>query len=66
MAVTIAGLVFSAEAALLEYENKKRREENMIRREARLDLAKQGLIGTETEIARWKAQRQSQVEQQTE
>jgi hypothetical protein len=56
--VTIVGLVFGAERALFEHENKKRREENIIRREARLDLARKGLIGTETEIANWKAEKE--------
>ena len=35
----------------------KRKEENLIRREARMDLARQGLVGTETEIAKWRAAR---------
>ena len=56
--VTMVGLVFGAESALIEYENLKRREENNIRRQARLDLARRGLIGTETEIAQWKAERE--------
>ncbi|KAF8974388.1 hypothetical protein BDZ97DRAFT_1690147 [Flammula alnicola] len=55
---TIAGLVFGAERALVEHENRKRREENILRREARLDLARRGLIGTETEIANWKAEKE--------
>jgi hypothetical protein len=37
------------------HEAARRREENIIRREARLDLARKGLVGTETEIAKWKA-----------
>lgn len=49
--------MFSAESALIAHEAARRREENMIRREARLDLARQGLVGTETEIAKWKAVR---------
>ncbi|KAF8623432.1 hypothetical protein AX15_006374 [Amanita polypyramis BW_CC] len=54
---TIAGLTFGAESALLTHEAMKRREENLIRREARMDLAQQGLVATETEIAKWRAAR---------
>lgn len=50
--------MFGAERALFEHENRKRREENILRREARLDLARKGLIGTETEIANWKAEKE--------
>ena len=39
----------------MAHEAVRRREENIIRREARLDLARRGLIGTETEIAKWRA-----------
>lgn len=53
--MAISGLVISAERALIAFEATKRREENIIRREARLDLARQGLVGTETEIAKWRA-----------
>lgn len=60
LSVTITGLVFGAESALMEHENRRRREENILRREARLDLARRGLIGTETEIAKWKAARKAQ------
>ena len=58
--VVIAGLVFGAESALQRYENLRRREGNVIRREARLDLARRGLIATETEIANWKAEKERQ------
>ena len=61
-AVTIFGLVFGAESALIEHENIRRREENILRREARLDLARRGLVGTETEIANWKAEREKVLE----
>ena len=63
--VTMSGLVFGAESALIEHENRRRREENILRREARLDLARRGLVGTETEIARWKLDRQEQIRQQS-
>ncbi|KAF8665808.1 hypothetical protein AX16_000251 [Volvariella volvacea WC 439] len=55
------GLTFAAENALLAHEAQRRREENYIRREARLDLARQGLIGTETEIAKWRAERERKI-----
>lgn len=61
-AVTIFGLVFGAESALIEHENIRRREENILRREARLDLARKGLVGTETEIANWKATREQALD----
>ena len=46
---------------MIEHENKRRKEENILRREARLDLARRGLIGTETEIAKWKTARREQL-----
>ena len=52
--------MFGAESALQRYENLRRREGNVIRREARLDLARRGLIATETEIANWKAEKERQ------
>jgi hypothetical protein len=59
-AFAIAGLVFGAESALQRYENVRRREGNVIRREARIDLARRGLIATETEIANWQAEKERQ------
>ncbi|KAF8803709.1 hypothetical protein BYT27DRAFT_7195042 [Phlegmacium glaucopus] len=59
-AFTISGLVFGAESALKQHETVRRREENIIRREARLDLARRGLVATETEIANWKAEKERQ------
>jgi len=52
--VTIFGLVLGADNALLAYEAAQRHRENLIRREARIDLARQGILPTETEIANWK------------
>ena len=50
-------MTFGAENALLAHEAVKRKEENIIRRQARMDLARQGLLGTETEIAKWRTAR---------
>jgi len=52
--------VFGAESALQQHETVRRREENTIRREARLDLARRGLVATETEIANWKVEKRRQ------
>jgi hypothetical protein len=55
--VFVWGLVTEAERALLAYEHDMRVNETALRREARIDLARRGLVGTETEIANWKAER---------
>ena len=46
-----------AENALQKFELQQRLHENSIRREARIDLARRGLVATETEIAKWKEER---------
>ncbi|KAE9410262.1 hypothetical protein BT96DRAFT_931058 [Gymnopus androsaceus JB14] len=51
----LVGLVFGAERALLAHETQRRIEENDMRRVARLELSKRGIIPTETEIAKWRA-----------
>ena len=56
--VTIFGLVTGADNALLSHEARQRVQETAIRKEARLDLARQGKVGTESEIARWKKERE--------
>lgn len=53
----IFGLVIYAEHALQAHEHEERLRENSIRREARLALARRGLVATETEIAKWKEER---------
>ena len=58
------GLVVGADNALLSHEKRQRRVESALRREARIDLAKRGLVGTETEIAKWKEERARAMEQQ--
>lgn len=59
----MAGLVIGADNALLTHEAERRQSEHAIRREARIDLARRGLIGTETEIAKWRAERARQMEE---
>jgi hypothetical protein len=61
VSVTIFGLVISADKALLSHEADRRAAENVIRREARIDLARQGLVATETEIAKWKAAKENHL-----
>ncbi|KAJ3935526.1 MAG: hypothetical protein NXY57DRAFT_887718 [Lentinula lateritia] len=50
----VAGVVFGAERALIAHEAQRRQEENNIRRVARFELTKQGIVPTETEIAKWR------------
>ncbi|EJF62980.1 hypothetical protein DICSQDRAFT_103411 [Dichomitus squalens LYAD-421 SS1] len=56
--VAVFGLCIHAENALQAHELEQRLKENKIRREARVDLARRGLVATETEIAKWKEQRE--------
>ena len=51
---TVFGFTMSADNALLKFETHQRIEETAIRKEARMELAKRGLVPTETEIARWR------------
>jgi len=52
--VTIYGLVSGADTALLSHENQQRLTENDLRREARIDLSRRGLVPTESQIMKWK------------
>jgi hypothetical protein len=54
--VTIYGLVSHADTALLSHEHQQRLAENDLRREARIDLARRGLVATESQIMEWKAE----------
>lgn len=47
-----------AETALLAHQAQVRAKESKIRKEARIDLARRGLVPTETEIAKWKAEKE--------
>ena len=51
---TVFGLVTGADRALINHERYQRRHESAIRTEARIDLARRGLVPTETEILKWK------------
>jgi hypothetical protein len=51
---TIYGLISRADTALLSHENQQRLSENDLRREARIDLARRGLVATESQIMKWK------------
>ena len=54
---SIFGLVIYAENALQKLEAEERLRESAIRREARIDLSRRGMVPTETAIARWKEER---------
>ncbi|KZT26970.1 hypothetical protein NEOLEDRAFT_1062065 [Neolentinus lepideus HHB14362 ss-1] len=59
---TIYGLVVCADTALLSHEADRRMAEMALRKEARLDLSRRGLVPTETEIAKWKAEREAALQ----
>ncbi|KZO93279.1 hypothetical protein CALVIDRAFT_540260 [Calocera viscosa TUFC12733] len=48
------GLVVGAETYLQAFEARQRGEENELRRQARYELAKRGMIATETNIHKWR------------
>jgi hypothetical protein len=52
--VTVYGLISCADTALLSHENQQRMSENDLRRQARIDLARRGLVATESQIMKWK------------
>jgi len=52
--ITIYGLVSCADTALLSHENQQRLSESDLRRQARIDLARRGLVATESQIRKWK------------
>ncbi|PSR73618.1 hypothetical protein PHLCEN_2v10537 [Hermanssonia centrifuga] len=55
--VTIWGLVSYAERALQSLEINQRQTESVIRKEARIELSRRGIVPTETAIAQWKEAR---------
>ncbi|KAI0770798.1 hypothetical protein BC629DRAFT_1595736 [Irpex lacteus] len=64
MACGIFGMVLYAENALQALEKEQRATEGAIRKEARLDLSRQGIVPTETAIALWRQEREEQQRQQ--
>ena len=60
--VTVFGLVHYAENALQQLETEQRRSESLIRKEARVELSRRGIVPTETAIARWRAERARELE----
>ena len=51
-------MVMYAADALQEHEGALRKAEHAVRREARIDLARRGIVATETEILKWRAERE--------
>lgn len=64
--VTVFGLVTYAESALQKLEVDQRRVESMIRKEARIDLQRRGVVPTETAIAQWRNEHMKQMAAQNE
>lgn len=58
---TIFGLVVGADTVLLSHEGKQRSEEEMIRRRARTELGRQGIVASETNIEKWKDDVRSRI-----
>jgi len=52
--ITVYGLISRADTALLSHENQQRLSENDLRQQARIDLARRGLVATESQIMKWK------------
>lgn len=63
---TIFGIVVGADTVLLNHEGRQRSEESVIRNVARRELAKQGIMASETEIERWKARTRERLMKERE
>jgi len=53
-AFTMYGAVVDADQALFKYQSEERSIETALRRQALIDLGRQGVIATESEITKWK------------
>lgn len=60
--VTMFGLVVTADSVLLKHEAKQRSEIGALRKEARIALARRGIIPTETAIREWQRERENDIE----
>lgn len=56
-------MVINADNYLLRFESHQRLHENDLRRRARNELAQRGVIATESEIRKWKAEREREEAQ---
>ncbi|KIJ70271.1 hypothetical protein HYDPIDRAFT_78546 [Hydnomerulius pinastri MD-312] len=56
----VFGLVIGADNALISHEAERRQSEQAIRKLARMDITRRGLVPTETAIAEWRAERAKQ------
>lgn len=55
----VFGLVIGADTALLAHEAERRRSENATRRQATRELSRNGIVPTETAIAKWRSEREN-------
>jgi len=61
-AFTMFGLVVAADNALLKHEATQRSEISALRKQARIELARRGIIPTETAIREWQAERENAMD----
>ncbi|KZW03918.1 hypothetical protein EXIGLDRAFT_715949 [Exidia glandulosa HHB12029] len=61
---TMAGFVFGAESALVQFERAQRLHENNLRRRAQAALTSRGIHPTEAAIQAWKNEQAAQLDQQ--
>jgi len=58
-AFTMFGLVVTADNVLLKHEARRRAEIAALRKEARMDFARRGIMPTETAFREWEAEREN-------
>jgi len=57
-AFTMFGLVITADTVLLQHEAKRRAETGALRKQARIELGRRGIIPTETALREWQEERE--------